>query len=138
MNLQWTKPASEHRTRRRLAAVTLATALLGALGCGGESTTTTTTPTEAQQLTPAAAYDMAIEETKDDPALKEFFSRDAFQTLARTMCEQLDEGGSPDSLLATMSEASTQSGRQLRPESARAIASAGVRAYCPHHASKLQ
>lgn len=134
MNLQWTKPASEHRSRWRFAAVALLAVLVGGLGCGGKSTDT---PTEGQ-LSPSAAYNKAVEETKDDPALSEPIPRDSFDALARLMCESLDEGASLDSVLAPVSETPTQSGRQLRPESARAIASAGVRAYCPHHASKLQ
>ncbi len=135
MNLQWGNQNSKHRTGRRVVAVGLVTAaLVGGGGCGDESTETGS----EGRLSPTAAYELAVDETRDDPALTEPLPRDTFDTLARVICEQLDEGGSPDSLLAIMSETPTKSGKRLRPESVRAIASAGVRAHCPRHASKLQ
>ena len=89
-------------------------------------------------LSPDAAYELAVEQTREDSALREPLSRETFEAMARTMCEHLDEGGSADALLDTMSGTPTRSGGRLRPESARAIATAGVRAYCPQHAPKLQ
>lgn len=134
MNERWRTPPSERGTRRRFQAVILVVAFVAVVACGDDSEETST----ERQLSADAAYTMAVEATEGDPALTEPIPKAVFETLARTMCEQLDEGGSPDVLLATLSETPTQTGKSMRSESARAIASAGVRAYCPQHASKLQ
>lgn len=129
MNVQGRRRARAHRTRRRLAAVGLTTAaLLAGVSCGGSS---------EGELSPDAAYAMAVEQTRSDPALSEPIPRETFDSIARTMCEQLEKGGPPDELITTMQETPTQSGKRLRVESVRVIVSTGVRAYCPDQASKL-
>lgn len=129
MNPQWRR----HRMPGLRAVSFVTLALLGGVACSGKSTNTSS----EERLSANAAYEMVLEKTQADPALKEPIPRDSFEAIARTMCEEL-EVGSPDKLLATISETPTQSGERLRPESVREIASAGVRAYCPDHASKLQ
>ncbi|HEX2062803.1 MAG TPA: hypothetical protein VHE80_00115 [Acidimicrobiales bacterium] len=136
MSTQARRGGFGRRVRRRAVTVAMVTAGVWAwAACGGGQDSGT--PARGGAVTPTEAHRMAVEQIEGDPAVTEL-SRDAFETMARLVCESLDEGGSTQRWVDDISRQPTSTGKPMRRESARAIVTAGVRGHCPRHASQLR
>ena len=88
------------------------------------------------RLTPREAHQMVVEEIRDDPAITEF-PFETFDTSSRTLCLGLEGGVSAAEYAEGAAREPTRRGIPMQLESARTLAAAGIRAYCPQHASQL-
>ncbi len=79
---------------------------------------------------------MVVEATKDDPAISEL-PFEVFDLLSRTLCAGLDARERAATFTEEAAQQPTRKGIPMRLESAQVISAAGIRAYCPQHASLL-
>lgn len=95
-------------------------------------------PSSQASMSPAEAHRIVGEQIAGDPALPRGLTFESFDALAQLLCRDIDTGGSARRAAAAFSQQPTASGVPMRPESARSIVSASIRAYCPHHVSQLE
>ena len=81
---------------------------------------------------------MVGEQIAGDPALPRGIAFETFDALAKVLCRDIDAGGSAQRAVVEFSQQPTAWDIPMRPESARSIVSASIRAYCPHHVSQLE
>ena len=120
--------------RRRPMLAGLGLAGLGlAVVWGGQSTPSAPA---SVRLAPEVAHKVAAAEVKGDPAISQL-SFGTFSALGRSLCEGLNTGGSAREDVIRFSQVPTGQGIPMRLDSAKAIAAASIRAYCPHQAPQL-